>query len=65
MRISTTRSLPYLVGTWFLSTFFFFTKGVVGNQFLDDYGDVHILYEEPRIIAEAYTAISLVHFGTS
>lgn len=38
---------------------------VEGNQFLDDFGNVHVLFDEPRIVASATTASSLLHLGMS
>lgn len=33
------------------------------NQFVDDYGRIHILRDEPRIFCSAFTAIGLIHLG--
>lgn len=48
-----------------LLTFLLATASLAwANQFVDDYGRVHILRDKPRIFCSAYTAVGLLHLGT-
>lgn len=40
-------------------------NGIKGNQFVDDYGKVHVLFHQPKIVASAHTAAALLHLGKS
>ena len=33
------------------------------NQFVDDYGQVHVLFQSPKIVASAHTAAAFLHLG--
>ena len=53
------RGTSLVISVWLLSL----ATIAEANQFVDDYGQVHVLRDAPRVFCDAKTAISLLHAG--